>query len=393
MCERGGNLANKNFNEQQSAEVTRKVLSALQYMHSKGVTHRDIKLENIMIDRSGEVKLIDFGLATKYQSEEYANLTDTVGTLYSMAPEVLEGTYYDNKADLWSVGVVAYLLLSKKQPFWGPAEPMAWPIRRRVMMDLILKGQYAPMDGEAWVAISHVAIYFVESLLQYNPNDRPTASVALESQWVRAYAMVSGMTLENNPESRTRNVDQTEVMKTLRRVSNCRRRAWRILTIKFSFPKIEQLETRLSVTDTTGQGYVGADDLLHHIQEVGQSLLSEEDINALKRDILLVGTDFQIEYIDFITEVKRGRKRNIMDRLSTVLDETDNLGQVKLSSLMELVDKDVIPDELREEFRQTVLFLCDFHGRDGTISTLHILDFMEKRLAHRETKGVVCEHT
>jgi calcium-dependent protein kinase len=386
MRERGGNLANKNFNEQQSAEVTRKVLSALQYMHSKGVTHRDIKLENIMIDRSGEIKLIDFGLATKYQSEEYANLTDTVGTLYSMAPEVLEGTYYDYKADLWSVGVVTYLLLSKKQPFWGPTEPMVWPIRRRVMMDLILKCQYAPMDGEAWVSISQAAKYFVGSLLQYNPIDRPTASVALESKWIQAYAMVSGTTLENHSASTTINVDQTEAVKTLRRASNCRRRAWRILTIKFSFPMIEQLETRLSDTDTTGQGYVVADDLLLHIQEVGESVLSEEDLDALKRDTSLVGMDFQIEYIDFITEVKRGRKRNIMDQLFTLFDEMSTLGEVKLSTLMELVDKDVIPDEIRVEFRQAVLFLCDFHGEDGTISTLLLLNFMEKRLARSETK-------
>jgi serine/threonine-protein kinase Chk1 len=57
-------------------------------MHSKGVAHRDIKLENIMLDDNQEIKLIDFGLATAYLSEEYNNMTDKVGTLYSMAPQV-----------------------------------------------------------------------------------------------------------------------------------------------------------------------------------------------------------------------------------------------------------------------------------------------------------------
>ena len=84
----GGNIARwAPMEEKQAAVVCRKILSALEYMHGKGVAHRDIKLENIMIDKDGEVKLIDFGLATAYLSDQYNNMTDTVGTLYSMAPE------------------------------------------------------------------------------------------------------------------------------------------------------------------------------------------------------------------------------------------------------------------------------------------------------------------
>jgi hypothetical protein len=84
----GGNLARRApMDEAQAASVCRKVLSALAYMHSNGVAHRDIKLENIMVTGDGEIKLIDFGLATAYLSDQYNNMTDTVGTLYSMAPE------------------------------------------------------------------------------------------------------------------------------------------------------------------------------------------------------------------------------------------------------------------------------------------------------------------
>ena len=97
-----------------------------------------------MLDGKGEIKLIDFGLATAYLSEDYKNMTDKVGTLYSMAPQVINGSY-DEKCDLWSVGVVAYLLLSGEQPFWGPAEQMSWKDRRLIMMDLIKNCQYAPM--------------------------------------------------------------------------------------------------------------------------------------------------------------------------------------------------------------------------------------------------------
>ena len=86
----GGNLARRIPVEEEglATMICKKILLAVEYMHSKGVAHRDIKLENIMLDGNGEIKLIDFGLATAYLSDEYNNMTDKVGTLYSMAPEV-----------------------------------------------------------------------------------------------------------------------------------------------------------------------------------------------------------------------------------------------------------------------------------------------------------------
>lgn len=85
----GGNLARRvPVEEGLAVMICKKILLAVQYMHSKGVAHRDIKLENIMLDANQEIKLIDFGLATAYLSEEYNNMTDKVGTLYSMAPQV-----------------------------------------------------------------------------------------------------------------------------------------------------------------------------------------------------------------------------------------------------------------------------------------------------------------
>ncbi|EED96640.1 predicted protein, partial [Thalassiosira pseudonana CCMP1335] len=116
---KGGNLASRMpMKEKEAAAVCKKILSAVEYLHGKGLAHRDIKLENIMFDGKGEIKLIDFGLATAYLNEDYKHMTDKVGTLYSMAPQVLAGDY-DERCDLWSVGVVAYLLLSGNQPFWG----------------------------------------------------------------------------------------------------------------------------------------------------------------------------------------------------------------------------------------------------------------------------------
>lgn len=104
---RGGDLCERNPTEAEAATIVRKILSAVAYMHQHNVVHRDLKLENIMFSKDPkdpssqqlEVKVIDFGLATKFLSEEYKQMTARVGTLYSMAPQVLQGVY-DAKCDM-----------------------------------------------------------------------------------------------------------------------------------------------------------------------------------------------------------------------------------------------------------------------------------------------------
>lgn len=151
-----------------------------------------MKLENIMFDKdpsdpSAEIKVIDFGLATKFLSNEYKVMTARVGTLYSMAPQVLQGVY-DFKCDLWSVGVVSYMLLSGGlNPFWGPPREMSWDQRKKIMIDRIMRCDYMKMKGPSWDKISPEAKSFVQSLLQMNPKRRPTAAAALQSEWIVKY--------------------------------------------------------------------------------------------------------------------------------------------------------------------------------------------------------------
>lgn len=109
----------------------------------------------------------------------------SVLTNYLLPGAVLNGSY-DERCDIFSVGVVAYVLLSGLKPFWGSNEKMAWKDRRLVMIDLIKKNEYTPMTGRAWKDICGIAKDFVRSLLQLNPGDRPTPKEALHSQWIIA---------------------------------------------------------------------------------------------------------------------------------------------------------------------------------------------------------------
>lgn len=101
--------------------MTRQLLEALTYIHSKDIVHRDIKPENILFEReSGSIKLIDFGIAVqKKKSNEVLN--SRIGTAYYIAPEVL-CKKYDEKCDVWATGVVLYMMLLKRPPFNGSTE-------------------------------------------------------------------------------------------------------------------------------------------------------------------------------------------------------------------------------------------------------------------------------
>ena len=103
------------FNELDAAVIMQQLFSAIFYLHSRGIVHRDLKPENMMLETQAKgdlnIKLIDFGTANFYSKEEGSNkMTLKVGTPYYIAPEVVKKNY-DNKCDLWSCGVIMYILL------------------------------------------------------------------------------------------------------------------------------------------------------------------------------------------------------------------------------------------------------------------------------------------
>ena len=106
--------ASNAMTENLAASAINKILRALLHCHKSNVVHRDIKPENIMYDRSGEVKLIDFGLAKQATSSK--KLHTIAGTPYYIAPEVLNGSY-NRECDIWSVGVLLFVLVTGTYPF------------------------------------------------------------------------------------------------------------------------------------------------------------------------------------------------------------------------------------------------------------------------------------
>lgn len=137
---------------------------------------QDLKYENILFETSlpdAEIKLIDFGLSKKYSADS-PRLYESVGTIYTIAPEVLEGEY-TTQADVWSLGVIAYMLLSSELPFPGSSG--------REIANKIVKSDYT-FSGVAWETNSKESKDFISALLVKNPETRLTANQALRVPWL-----------------------------------------------------------------------------------------------------------------------------------------------------------------------------------------------------------------
>ena len=153
------------------------IATALLYLHSHGIIHRDIKLENIMLrkDKTGhlEAVLIDFGLSCFLGPEQYS--TEPVGTLKYAAPEVLSRLPYGYKADCWSLGVILYILLVGRMPFYGKND-----------QEIALRTLKKPihLTGESWEHVSPEAKAVVEGLLTRKAESRWDAQEVLSSKWL-----------------------------------------------------------------------------------------------------------------------------------------------------------------------------------------------------------------
>ncbi|CAN4105887.1 unnamed protein product [Withania somnifera] len=112
-------ICNGTLTEKNAAVIFVQLVSAIGYCHKMGVAHRDVKPDNVLFDSQGNLKLADFGSAEWFMGCEGKMMNGVVGSPYYVAPEVLLGKEYNEKVDIWSAGVIWYIMLSGVPPFYG----------------------------------------------------------------------------------------------------------------------------------------------------------------------------------------------------------------------------------------------------------------------------------
>ncbi|XP_070104456.1 MAP kinase-interacting serine/threonine-protein kinase 1 isoform X5 [Equus przewalskii] len=195
----------KHFNERDASRVVRDVAAALDFLHTKGIAHRDLKPENILCEspeKVSPVKICDFDLGSGVKLNNSCTpittpeLTTPCGSAEYMAPEVVEvftdeATFYDKRCDLWSLGVVLYIMLSGYPPFVGHCgADCGWDrgevcsVCQNKLFESIQEGKYEFPDKD-WAHISSEAKDLISKLLVRDAKQRLSAAQVLQHPWVQ----------------------------------------------------------------------------------------------------------------------------------------------------------------------------------------------------------------
>lgn len=165
------------YTEKEARDLVKILIDAIKYCHDQNIVHRDLKPENLLLlstDDDASIKLADFGFA-KTVTTDHSGLVTTCGTPGYVAPEILEGASYGKPVDIWSIGVITYILLCGYPPFHDESQP--------VLFKKIRKGKYY-FDSPYWDNVSTDAKEFISKMLIVDPKDRASAGELLAHKWI-----------------------------------------------------------------------------------------------------------------------------------------------------------------------------------------------------------------
>jgi len=170
------------YTEKDASDIIKQILEAMKYIHDKGIVHRDLKPENLLFyspDEDAKIMISDFGLS---KMEGSGDMSTACGTPGYVAPEVLAQKPYGKAIDVWSIGVISYILLCGYPPFYDENDAN--------LFGQIMKGEYE-FDSPYWDEISDSAKEFITHLMDVNPNTRYTCIEAIQHPWISGNAALT----------------------------------------------------------------------------------------------------------------------------------------------------------------------------------------------------------
>jgi calcium-dependent protein kinase len=309
-------IEKKRYKEKGAALIMRQIVLAVNHLHEHGICHRDLKPENFLFassDKKADLKLIDFGLANKFGNKFGDEMSSVVGTPYYVAPEVLSGGY-GPQCDIWSVGIIMFMLLSGKPPFEAQTPN---GIFKKILSDT------PRFTNSYWAEVSREAKYLITAMLQKNPSLRPTAKDVLDSQWFRtrssAVITISPSVLDS--------------LINYKSVSKFKKAALGVIVKNLSIAEIKELKEAFIAMDIDNSGELTFDNIKTGLKNQGYHVAGDKIALMLANPEL--SRTGRINYSDFLTMTISSKARLVKHSLwdtFKVLD-IDNTGFITADNL------------------------------------------------------------
>lgn len=352
-CE-GGELFDKiikwkRFTEEQASLIIYQLMSAVAYCHEKNVIHRDLKPENILLEERGDslnIKVVDFGSSCFLDPKK--NLQNLFGTAYYIAPEVLRSSYTE-KCDIWSCGVILYVLLTGKPPYPGKDNPT---ILKNV------KTSPLKIHPDANPDLSENAISLLQNMLKVDYSERISATEVLLHPWVQS--------------SRKLVQDSPNLSDTLRNLANftsnskLKDAVYTYLAFQIiSHEELKRLKKDFQYIDSNGDGKITRDELMEQYIKTMDELTARKTVDQIMREVD-TNENGEIDYHEFLKACMNHKKNLSMNNLEQAfaLFDKDGSGDISLNEIKSLLGEQ---NQVDEKIWMELIQEADSDG-DGKIS-------------------------
>ena len=342
------------YSEKEAANILLQVMSAVEYCHNNGICHRDLKPENLLYLKKGNeennpLKVIDFGLSQTIDVKKILN--SKVGTAYYVSPEILQGSY-NEKCDIWSAGVILYVLLSGEPPFNGPSDSVIYSKIKK------MKFSFPP---SRWSGISKEAKDLLNHML-VPEKERYSASQVLAHPWFKIVNEIKLEKLNFN----------LKFFKEYKEMSQFKKIVLLYIASRLSENEINNLKDIFKAFDKNNDGQIGYNEFEQGLKLLKSDVIKENEINSYFSSI---DTDKngKIDYTEFLASTLEKKLFLKEERLYEAFSafDADHNGKITKDELLKVLKLEPNDDKFVKELIQNA-----DKNKDGAIDYKEFLEFM-----------------